>query len=67
MTFRRFSRHLVPLVLMLVGAGLLAGCDNSGSNGPETMTYTADLGALNGSGVSGTATVTLDGERIDDA
>ena len=64
MTFRRFSHHLVPLVLMLVGAGLLAGCDNSGSNGPETMTYTADLGALNGSGVSGTATVTVEGDQM---
>lgn len=45
-------------------AAVLTGCDNSGSNGPETMTYTADLDALNRSGATGQATVTVEGDRM---
>jgi hypothetical protein len=32
-------------LLLIAGLVVLPGCDNSGSNGPETTTYTADLGA----------------------
>ena len=64
MRYRPFFHRLVPLFLLLGGAGVLTGCDNSGSNGPETMTYTADLRALNGSGVTGQATVTVEGNQM---
>lgn len=64
MTTRTILSRYLPILLLLAGPLLLAGCDNSGSNGPETMTYTADLGALNDSGVSGTATVTVEGDQM---
>ena len=51
-------------LLLLAGLVVLPGCDNSGSNGPDTTTYTADLGALNGSGVTGQATVTVEGDQL---
>lgn len=46
-----------------MGAGLLAGCDQSGMDGPETMTYTAPLSALNNSGVSGQAVLPVRGDQ----
>jgi len=64
MTTPNFLYRLLPVFLLLAGPLLLAGCDNSGSNGPDTTTYTATLGALNGSGVSGTATVTVEGDQM---
>ncbi len=64
MTTPNFLIRLLPVFLLLAGPLLLAGCDNSGSNGPDTTTYTADLGALNSSGVSGTATVTIEGDQM---
>lgn len=63
MTLRSFLPRLLPIILLITGASGLTGCDNSGSNDPETMTYTADLEALNSSGVSGTATVTVVDEQ----
>jgi len=59
------STRLTTL-LLLTAAGLLAltGCDNSGSNEPEATTYTADLTALNNSGVNGQAEVTVQGGEI---
>ena len=56
----------ITTLLLLTAAGLLAltGCDNSGSNEPEAMTYTADLTALNNSGVSGQAEVTVQGDEM---
>jgi Cu/Zn superoxide dismutase len=64
MTPRFVLPRLVPILLLLTGAGAVTGCDNSGSNGPETMTYTADLGALNSSGVTGQATITVEGDQL---
>ena len=48
----------IPAVAVLAAAFAMAGCDN----GPNTRTYTADLSALNGSGASGVATITVDNE-----
>jgi Cu/Zn superoxide dismutase len=61
------SYSRVPTLLfaiLMAGAGVLAGCDQSGANGPEPMTFTAQLTALNNSGVSGQATVTVEGNQL---
>jgi Cu/Zn superoxide dismutase len=42
----------------------LVGCDQGSPNAPEPETYTASLSALNSSGVSGQATVTVDGNQL---
>ena len=61
----RFHSNIpVLLTALLVGAGLLVGCDQGSSNAPEPVTYTTSLGALNNSGVSGQATVTVDGNQL---
>jgi len=52
------------LIALLATAGLLTGCDQSGMDGPEPTTYTAPLTALNNSGVSGQATVTVEGNQL---
>jgi len=52
------------LAVLLTGAGLLTGCDQSGMDGPEATTYTAPLTALNNSGVTGEATVTVEGDQF---
>jgi hypothetical protein len=62
MFFSRLPTLLFAVLLM--GAGLLAGCDQSGMDGPETMTYTAPLSALNNSGVSGQAVLTVRGDQF---
>lgn len=49
------------LSLALLGIGLVAsGCDTQSGDG--ITTYAVQLNALNNSGVSGTATITVDGE-----
>lgn len=58
------SRFLFLPLLLMASVALLTACDNSGSNGPETTTYTAALDALNDSGVSGMATVTVEGDQL---
>lgn len=53
------------LIALLAGAGVLVGCDQSGGmDGPEPETFTAPLTALNNSGVSGEATVTVEGDQF---
>ena len=47
------------LLLLACGLVVVTGCDNAGSNGDSGTTYTASLSALNSSGVSGTADVTV--------
>lgn len=61
-----FTSRLPTLLFafLLIGAGLLAGCDQSGMDGPTPTTYTAPLTALNNSGVSGQAAVTVEGNQI---
>ena len=57
----------IPALLfaaLLVGTGLLTGCDQSGMDGPEPMTYTASLTALNNSGVDGQAVLTVEGNQF---
>ena len=49
---------------LLAGAGILTGCDQSSMDGPESTTFTAPLNALNSSGVSGEATVTVEGDQF---
>ena len=61
---RLYSNIPVLLTTLLVGAGLLVGCDQGSPNAPEPETYTASLSALNSSGVSGQATVTVDGNQL---
>jgi Cu/Zn superoxide dismutase len=61
---RFLSRTPILLASLVVGAGLLVGCDQSGPDGPDATTYTASLGALNDSGVSGQATVTVEGDQF---
>ena len=64
MTFRSQLPTLLFAVL-LAGTGVLTGCDQSGgSNGPMPTTYTAQLTALNNSGVSGQAIVTVEGTQF---
>jgi Cu/Zn superoxide dismutase len=64
MTFRSRIPTLLFAVL-LAGAGVLTGCDQSGgTNGPMPTTYTAQLVALNNSGVSGQAAVTVEGNQF---
>lgn len=62
-TFGMLRTLSLPLLLM-VSITVLSGCDNSGSNGPEPTTYTADLGALNNSGVTGRATIAVEGDEL---
>jgi len=53
------------LITLLTGVGILAGCDQSGGmDAPEPETFTAPLTALNNSGVSGEATVTVEGDQF---
>lgn len=56
-------RTTIILLFALAGAWTLTGCD-SGANGPEPVTYTAPLNALNNSGVSGQANVTIEGDQV---
>ncbi len=51
-------------VLLAVGVFGLTACDQSGANEVELTTYTADLGALNTSGVSGQAEVVVEGDQL---
>lgn len=57
-----FSR-LFAVLLLAAGCTLLTSCDQSGANGSGT-TYTADLSALNDSGVSGDVEVTVKNDRF---
>ena len=62
-TFPSIAR--IPFLLLLAcGLVVATGCDNSGSNGDSGTTYTASLDALNSSGVSGTADVTVKNGRF---
>jgi len=64
MTTLNLLRTLSLPLLLMASVAVLTGCDNSGSNGPDATTYTADLGALNGSGVTGQATVAVEGDEL---
>jgi Cu/Zn superoxide dismutase len=64
MIFFARSTPTALLIALLAGAGVLAGCDQSGMDGPEPETFTAPLTALNNSGVSGEATVTVEGTQF---
>ena len=57
-------RPILLFAVLFAIAGLFAACDQSGMDGPESMTYTAPLSALNSSGVSGQATVTVQGNQL---
>jgi Cu/Zn superoxide dismutase len=58
------TRFLSAILLLTIGGWGLTGCDQSGSNEMEAMTYTADLGALNDSGVSGQAELTVEDDQL---
>lgn len=61
----RTSTHtLAALLLVLTASWGLAGCDQSGMNESEGTTFTASLNALNSSGVSGEATVTVQNGQV---
>lgn len=64
MTFFVRSTTTAFFIVLLAGTGLLSGCDQSGMDGPEPETYTAPLTALNNSGVSGEATVTVEDNQL---
>ncbi len=65
MIFFARSTTTALLIALLAGAGVLTGCDQSGGmDGPDPETFTAPLTALNNSGVSGTATVTVEGDQF---
>lgn len=64
MTMRFSPFRLVAILLLAAGVLIVTGCDQSGSNGSNGTTYTASLSALNGSGVSGDAEVTVKNDRF---
>ncbi len=55
------EQHVKYLVLAVLALGLLAGCGSS--NGGGSNEATVDLTEQNGSGESGTATLTADGKK----
>jgi hypothetical protein len=64
MTYRHSLRTLVAGAAAL-GLVAVAGCSDDGGNTPNPEIFTATLTQLNGSGVSGNATFTLDGDSFE--